>query len=97
MEAIQVMLQLQWAQILKGLPSVCERVKTKENPAITTLVSSAKESHVKALRNQINELKDNKCNEPSAVRGWLVSQSGRNAAAHGSGIQLSEGVVYFCP
>lgn len=52
--------QLKWEEILKGLPSVCKKVKMKESSVITTLVSSAKNSHVKALRNQINELKDNK-------------------------------------
>lgn len=60
MDAIQVMPQLKWEEILKGLPSVCKKVKMKESSVITTLVSSAKNSHVKALRNQINELKDNK-------------------------------------
>lgn len=60
MDAIQVMLQLKWEEILKGLSSVCKKVERKENSAITTLVSSAKNSHVGAWRNQINELKDNK-------------------------------------
>lgn len=64
---------------------------------ITTLVSSAKDSHVKALRNQINELKDNKWDEPSAVKGWMFSQMGRNEAVHVSGIHHSEGVFYFLP
>lgn len=60
MDAIQVMLQLKWVEILKGFSSVCKKVKRKENSALTTLVSSAKSSHVGAWRKQINELKDNK-------------------------------------
>lgn len=86
MDAIQVMLLLKWQEILKGLPSVCKEVKTKENSAITTLVSSAKNSRVKALRKQINELKGNKWDKPSAVKGWMFSQMGRDEAVHESGI-----------
>lgn len=60
MDAIQVMLQLKWEETLKGLPSVGKKVKMNKNSTIPTLVSSAKNGHVRALRNQINAAKDNK-------------------------------------
>jgi len=95
--AIQVMLQHKGEEILKGLRLVCKKVKMNENLAITMLVSSAKNSHMKALRNQINELKDTKWDEPSAVQGRPCPQTGRNEAARASGTHHSERRILVLP